>query len=134
MLTLSRSTIIVAALGGLCWTVKAAVITATDGGFAPVEGMLFVGGLVLLTVAAVLVARDLVRTRGATGALMVAGVAAALVLATTLVMERVQPLIRGLASGGNLGLEQEGGVLVAGVLWLAVAVAAARRSAAPASA
>jgi hypothetical protein len=126
MLTLSRPATIAAGLGGLAWTVKAALITAADREVPPIEGILFVGGLALLLAAAVLVARDVVRSRGAAGIAGTAGVALGLVVVTTLITENVQPLVRGLAAGDNLGLEQEGGVLVAGLVWLAVAAAAAR--------
>jgi hypothetical protein len=126
MLTLRRPAILTAGLGGLCWTVKAALLAAADREVPPVEGLLFVGGLALLLVAAGLVARDVVRARGVAGVLASTGLALALVLATFLVTENAQPLVRGIASGDNLGFEQEGGVFVAGLLWLALAAAAAR--------
>jgi hypothetical protein len=122
MLNLSRTAILAAGLGGAAWTVKALVITARDDSFGLLESILFVGGLVLLLLAAVLVARDVAGRRGT---LAVTGLAVVLVAITFVASEQVQPLVRELASGDNLGLEQEGGILFAGVAWLLLAVAAA---------
>ena len=128
MLNLSRPALLAAGLGGLAWTVKALTITAMDDSFGLLESALFLSGFALILVAAVLVARDVAARRGI---LAKAGLALALVAATFLCVEQGQVLVRGIASGDNLGLEQEGGILLAGLLWLALAVVASlpRRSA-----
>lgn len=125
MLNLSRPALLAAGLGGLAWTVKALTITARDDSFGVLESALFLSGFALLLVAAVLVARDVVARRGAGGLLAKVAVALGLIAATFLCVEQGQVLVREIASGDNLGLEQEGGILLAGVLWLAVAAAAA---------
>jgi hypothetical protein len=128
---LSRITIIAAGLGGLLWTVKALVITANDGSFDPLESVFFIGGLLSLLAASVLLGFDVTRRLSGirrAGAVLVAAVAA---VATTLVIEGLgKTVVTALASGGNLGLEQEGGILCCGLAWLALAVWAAtsRRS------
>ena len=99
-------------------------ITALDDFFGTPESILFIGGLVLLVATAVLAARDLVDRRGSAGVLAVAGVAAGLFAATSLVMAIGQSLVAGIAPGTNVGLEEEGGVLLAGAAWLAVALRA----------
>jgi len=130
MLTLTRSAHTAAGLGGLLWTVKALVITARDGSFEPLEGFVFVGGLLALTTAAVLYALCLSRRfRGLARVAATVGGALGLV-AATLVAEAIGLLvIGGLASGDNIGLEQEGGILLAGVAWMTIAVARHRREA-----
>jgi hypothetical protein len=132
MKTLSRTTILAAGLGGLLWTVKALVITANDGSFDPLESVFFIGGLLSLVATSVLLGVDLSRGRrgirraGATIAVAVAAVTA------TLVLEGLgKSAVAALASGNNLGLEEEGGILCCGLAWLALAARSAigRRSA-----
>ena len=130
MNSLSRPTIIAAGLGGLLWTVKALVITANDGSFDPLESYFFIGGLLSLLAAAVLLANDVTRRlRGVrrVGAAIVAAVAA---VAASLALEAIgKSFVAALASGSNLGLEQEGGILCCGLAWLALAgVSATQRT------
>lgn len=122
MLTLPSPAIVVAATGGLLWTTKVAVITAKDGSFDPLESLFFIGGLLALISAAVLVALHL--TRRLRPVARVAGtiVGALGLIAATVALEGIgKPLVAGLSDAGNLGLEQEGGILLAGLTWLAVA-------------
>ena len=123
MFTLSRPALLAAGLGGLAWTVKALVITALDDSFGLLESALFLAGFALTIAACILVARDLVHRRGAAGVLAKIAVAIGLFALTFLCVEQGQVLVRGIASGDNLGLEQEGGILLAGLLWLAIAAA-----------
>ena len=127
MLSLSRPAIAAAGLGGALWTVKALVITANDGSFSPLEDAVFLGGLAALTTAAVLVAWSLTRRLRppARVAATIAGTIA-LVAATIAIETLGKALVGGLATGDNLGLEEEGGILLAGVVWTTLAIVAAR--------
>jgi hypothetical protein len=137
MNSLSRPTIVAAGLGGLLWTVKALVITANDGSFDPLEGFFFIGGLLSLVGASVLLGLDLTRRLGGApraGAAIAAAVAA---VAASLVLEGLgKSAVAAIASGDNVGLEQEGGILCCGLAWLAVAAWSAvdRRRPAPVAA
>jgi hypothetical protein len=119
---LSRLTITAAGLGGLLWTVKALVITANDGSFDPLESYFFIGGLLSLLAASVLLGVDVSRRIGGirrAGAAIAAAVAA---VAATLVLEGLgKSAVAAVASGSNVGLELEGGILCCGLAWLALA-------------
>jgi hypothetical protein len=122
MLTLSRSATIAAATGGLLWTVKVAVITARDGSFDPLESWVFIPGLLALLAAAVLVAVDMSRHLRGVARIAAAVVGALALVAATLALEGIgKSLVAGLSNGTNIGLEEEGGILFAGLAWLAVA-------------
>ena len=128
MLSLSRITLLAARLGGALWTAKALVITARDDSFGTLESIAFVGGLAMLLAAAVLVGRDIgAQRRGIARVALTIAVTVALVAATFVFTELTQPVVRALAPGDNLGLEQEGGILLAGLAWLAIAAAGAPR-------
>jgi hypothetical protein len=126
MNSLSRPTIIAAGLGGLLWTVKALVITANDGSFGTLENICFIGGLLALVAAAVLAGIDTGRSRrGLVGA--AAGIATCLgLVAATLLLEQLgKGAVSALATGDNLGLEEEGGILVCGLAWMALSARSA---------
>jgi hypothetical protein len=132
MKTLSRTTILAAGLGGLLWTVKALVITANDGSFDPLESVFFIGGLLSLVATSVLLGVDLSRgRRGIRRAVATIAVAVAAVTATLVLEGLGKSAVAALASGNNLGLEEEGGILCCGLAWLALAARSAigRRSA-----
>lgn len=137
MLTLDRPATIAAATVGVLWTTKVAVITARDGSFDPLESWVFVGGLLGLVAACILLARCVTRRlRGPARVLATVGAALA-AFAVSLLLETVgKAVIAGASSGSNLGLEQEGGILTVGLAWLALAVVAltARRGPARAAA
>ena len=132
MHSLPRHTALIAALGGLLWTVKALAIAANDGSVDPVESVLFIGGLACLLAGSVLVSLHLSRRLG--GIARVAGIVAgtAALIAVTVLLETLgKGVVAGLAMGDNLGFEEEGGILVAGLAWLTlggVALARARRA------
>jgi hypothetical protein len=132
MNTLSRITIVAAGLGGLLWSVKALGIIANDGSFDPLENVFFIGGLLSLLAASVLLGMDVTRgLRGIRRAGAAIG-AAVTAVAATLVLEGLgKSAVAALATGSNLGLEEEGGILCCGLAWLALAVwsAIGRRSA-----
>jgi hypothetical protein len=122
MNSLSRITILAAGLGGLLWTAKAIVITANDGPFDPLESVVFIGGLLSLLSASVLVGMDVTRrVRGIRRAGAVIGIAVAAVAASLAIEGLGKGAVAALASGSNLGLEQEGGILICGLAWLALA-------------
>jgi hypothetical protein len=122
MNSLSRLTILAAGLGGLLWTVKALVITANDGSFDPLEGVFFIGGLLALLSAAMLLAADVTRRLGGVRRAGAAIAVAAAAIAATLMLEVLgKNAVAALASGDNVGLEQEGGILCCGLAWLALA-------------
>jgi hypothetical protein len=122
MNTLSRITILAAGLGGLLWTVKALVITANDGSFDPLESVFFIGGLLLLLAASVLLGADVTRRLGGIRRAGAAITAAVIAVAVTLLLEGLgKSAVAGLASGSNVGLEAEGGILCCGLAWLALA-------------
>lgn len=129
MLSLTRPARIAATTGGLLWTVKAVVITARDGSFDPLESVFFLGGLAGILAAAVLVGHAL--TRGLSGAGRVAATVAgtvALVALTVAIEQAGNSLVGGAYDGGNLGVEDESGIGLAGLFWLAVGIASAMRA------
>lgn len=107
-----------AAVGGGAWAVKAAIITVKDGSFNPAESVFFLGGLLGILSAGVLLAwtaaaRAPIAARVAFAALgLFAGFAATFAVETF-----SKDLIAGLAAGDNLGLEEESGIFTAGLLW-----------------
>jgi hypothetical protein len=122
MLTTTRIASTVAGLGGLLWTVKALVITARDGHFDPLESVVFIGGLLSLLAASVLVAVLLTaRRRGLARAAATAVASAGLVAGTLVITFAGQALVAAVTPGANTGLEEEGGILLAGLAWLVVA-------------
>jgi hypothetical protein len=127
MNSITRPALIAAGIGGLLWTAKAVIITVNDGSFDPLESFFFIGGLLALVAAAVLVGAHLTR-RLRLAARIPATVAAALglVVATLLLESLGKSVIAAIARGDNLGLEEEGGILACGLAWLALAVAALR--------
>jgi hypothetical protein len=126
MNSLSRITILAAGLGGLLWTVKALVITANDGSFDPLEGVFFIGGLLSLLAASVLLGVDVTRRLRGVRRIGAVIAAAAFAVALSLVLEGLgKSAVAALASGDNVGLEEEGGILCCGLAWLALAAWAA---------
>jgi hypothetical protein len=127
MFTLIRTAQLAAGLGGLLWTAKALVIAVRDGSFEPLESAVFIGGLLGILIGAVLFAIVFARRyRGVARVAAATGAVAALVLATSLVERIGVTHVGGVAPGGNLGLEQEGGILLVGLAWLAVVTASRR--------
>jgi hypothetical protein len=123
MKSLSRLTILAAGLGGLLWTIKALVITANDGSFDPLEGVFFIGGLLALLGAAMLIGVDVTRRLGGVRRAGAVIAVAAGAVGASLVLEGLgKNAVAALASGDNVGLEQEGGILCCGLAWLALAV------------
>ena len=130
MHSLPRHITIIAALGGALWTVKALGITVNDGSFDPLENVFFLGGLFSLLLASVLIAVHVGRRLGGLRGAAAGAATAVGLVAGTLAIEAVgHALVGGIASGSNVGLEEEGGILLAGLAWLALAAAARTRRA-----
>jgi hypothetical protein len=125
MHTITRSAAVLATVAGAAWTVKFAVITARDGSFDPLESYVFILGLLGQIAAAALIAWQLTR---ALSGLARAGAAAAATLgiaaAAIAVQAAVAALVAARYDGGNLGIEQEAGILAIGLVWLALGVTA----------
>jgi len=140
MIQLSRPTILAAGLGGALWTAKVAGLVATDGSFGALEGIAFLGGLAALVGACVLLALDLGRRlRGFARAAATVLATVGLVVASVAIENVGVGLIGGAYTGGNVAIEDEGGILLCGLAWLTVAAVGARhrdgartRTAAPA--
>ena len=129
---LTRIALAAAGLGGLLWTVKAIVIAARNGSFDPLEGVFFIGGLLAIVAASVLVPLALAgRLRPAARAgLAVAGTIG--FVALTLLLEAIgKSIAGGVYDGGNVGIAEESGILLAGLGWLVIAAVLARRAATP---
>jgi hypothetical protein len=121
---LSRPAIVVAAAGGLLWTVKALVITARDSSFGLLENVAFLGGLGGVLAACVLVAASLARRLTGPRRAAATALGAFALFAATLALESLgKGVISAAASGDNLGLEEESGILACGVAWLLVGLA-----------
>lgn len=129
MFTFPRTTTALAITGGLLWTIKVGVITARDASFDPLESWVFIGGLLAILTAAVFVAMHLTRAlRGIARAAGALGATIALIGATLALEAIGAAVVGGLHGGGNLGLENEGGILFAGLAWLALGATAAIRT------
>jgi hypothetical protein len=132
MTSLPRPALLAAGLGGVLWTIKALVITANDGSFDPLEGVFFIGGLLALVATAFLVGAHLTRRLNLALRIPATVAAAAALVGASLLLETIgKNIVAAIASGDNVGLEQEGGILACGLAWLTVAFLAARRRAAP---
>ena len=135
MIDLTRSATIAAGLGGALWTAKVLAIIAVDGSAGVFEEVTFLGGLLAIVVATVLVAAVLARRFHGVArvALTVAG-AVALFAATVLLESVGHTAVAALGDGTNQGVEEEGGILACGLAWMAVAATSlrARRTPVPA--
>lgn len=128
MLNVPNRIALLAAAAGTAWTVKALAITAADASVQPVEGVLFLGGLVAILTAAALFGVHLAGRRHVAVRVAAGLVGAAAGLVVTFAIEGLgKRLVAGAASGSNQGLEVEGGILLAGLVWLAAGLLARRR-------
>jgi len=122
---------IAATVGGAAWTVKSLVIIALDGNFQPFEGILYFIGVGGLLVGALgLGAFVAARWTGAARWVGFVAVVAVAVIVTSVASSVVQTSVADAYSGGNVGIEEEMGILTPGVIWLAIGLylfAAARR-------
>ena len=112
---------IAATVGGVAWTVKSLVIIALNDNFQPIEGVLYfvgVGGILVgaLGLGAYVASRWTGPARWV-GFLAVVIVAA---VVTSVVSSALQTAVADAYTGGNVGVEEEIGILTPGVIWLVV--------------
>lgn len=112
---------IAAVVGGGAWTVKSLLIIIMNDHFQPMEGILYflgVGGIFVgaFGLAAFFAARRQGMARWLTF-LVVLGVA---VVVTALASSFVQETVADSYEGGNVGIEEEMGILTPGLIWLAI--------------
>lgn len=117
---LARIGKVAALVGGVAWTVKSLTIIALNDHFQPIEGVLYflgVGGILIgaLGLGAYVARRWTGVQRGLAFAITV--VLAALV--TSVVSSFIQNAVGDAYRGNNVGLEDEIGILVPGLIWLA---------------
>src|SRR5687768_11050221 len=112
---------VAATVGGAAWTVKAGAIIAMDGHFQPLEGVLYFLGVGGMFVGAFgLSAFIAIRASGvARWVFFVATLAASLVI-TALASSFIQEKVADSYTGSNVGIEEEIGILVPGILWLVI--------------
>jgi len=122
---------IAATIGGAAWTVKSLAIIAMNDHFQPIEGVLYFLGVGGLLVGALgLGAFVAARWTGAARWVGFVAVVAVAVIVTSVASSVVQTSVADAYTGGNVGIEEEMGILTPGVIWLAIGVylfAAARR-------
>jgi len=129
MLKPSPPTILAAGLGGALWTVKATGLMATAGDIGIAEPIAYLAGIAALLAACVLLAVDLARPlKGVARAAATALGAVALLAATVAIEAAGNGLIGGAYTGGNVAIEDEGGILLVGLAWLAITLLLSRRS------
>jgi hypothetical protein len=110
-----------AVIGGLAWTVKSGIIIIMNDHFQPVEGVLYfigVGGIVLGALGfGAFVAR---RWDGAARWIAFVLALAISIVITAVAVSVVQNVVGDFYSGGNVGIEEEMGIITPGVLWLLI--------------
>jgi hypothetical protein len=116
-----RTASAVAALGGAAWVTKVAAVAATDGDHSVVVGLLYLGGVLGITLGASWVG---VRLAGARPLpLVVALGALGPLLAFVAYDSVIDPLAKAaLGDAGPEWFEDEAGVLATGLLWLAASL------------
>lgn len=111
----------VAALGGAAWVTKVAVLTATDGDDSLVVGLLYLCGAVGITLGASWVG---VRLAGERPLLLVVVLGALCTLLAFVAYDSVlDPLAKAaLGDAGPEWFEEEAGILLTGLIWLAASL------------
>ena len=108
-----------AALGGAAWVTKVAVLAATDGGEAPVPSFLYVAGVLLMFLGASWVGVRLAGSRPAWVAVVLGILSPLLVFVSYALLDPI-----GQAAVGGGWFEDEAGILLTGLLWLAASLPA----------
>ena len=122
-----------ATAGGAAWTIKSLAIILMNAHFQPLEGVLYflgVGGMLVGALGfSAFIAR---RWSGAARWLAFVVTAGVALVVTALASSFIQSAVADAYTGSNVGIEEEIGILVPGVIWLAIGiflVAATRRPA-----
>ena len=109
-----------AIVGGAILVVKFAVITARDGSFEPLESLVFFAGLIGILVGALGFAALLTGRVSGWHRLVVFPLAFALPILLGVIVG--DGLIRPAIGTANQGLDEESGILFAGLLWIAIGI------------
>ena len=110
-----------ATIGGAAWTVKAGAIIAMNGHFQPLEGVLYfigVGGIFIGAFG--LAAFFAMRSAGAMRWVTFVVAFAVAVAVTWFASSFIQDAVVDSYTGNNVGIKDEIGILVPGVIWLAI--------------
>ena len=114
---------ILGTVGGAAWTVKSGSIILMNSHFQPMEGVLYfigVGGIFLGAIGfGAFVARRWTGAARWIGLIVVAAVALTL---TALAATYVQTAVADSYAGGNVGIEEEMGILTPGIIWLILGI------------
>ena len=108
-----------AALGGAAWVTKVAVLAATDGGDSIVVGFLYLSGVLLMLLGSTWVG---VRVAGDRPRALVIALAALSPLLVFVSYALIDPVAK--AAVGSGWFEDEAGILVTGLVWLAASLPA----------
>ena len=106
--------------GGALWVVKFAVITARDGSFEPLESLVFAAGLAGILVGALGLAALVTGRASGWHRLVVFPLAFALPILLSVIVS--DALIKPTIGTTNQGLDEESGILFAGLLWIAIGI------------
>ena len=111
-----------AALGGAAWATKVAVIAASDGDGGPVVSFLYLTGVLLVLLGSTWVGARLAGDRHPVVLALLVAASPLLAFVSYAVLE---PLAQGvLRDAGPAWLEEEVGIAVTGLFWLAVSLPA----------
>lgn len=110
---------VLATVGGGAWTVKSGLIILMNAHFQPVEGVLYFVGVAGLFIGslgfAAFVSR---RWRGSARWIGFVVVLAVALVATSGMSSFVQTAVADMYTGNNVGIEEEIGILIPGLIWL----------------
>ena len=128
---------VAALVGGIAWTVKSLVIIALNAHFQPMEGVLYFIGVGGILVGAFGLGAFLARRwSGALRWVVFAATVFIAAVVTSWISSLIQEAVANAYTGDNVGLEDEIGILVPGLIWLAVGLfllSATRNERAPAA-
>jgi len=114
---------IAATVGGAAWVIKSLAIVAMNDHFQPMEGVLYFAGVGGILMGAIgLGALVAIRWTGPARWLGFVVVLALVAVITSVASSAVQNAVADAYTGGNVGIEEEMGILTPGVIWLAVGV------------
>ena len=106
--------------GGALWVVKFAVISARDGSFEPLEGVVYAAGLAGILVGALGLAALVTGRASGWHRLVVFPLAFALPILLSAIVS--DALIKPAIGTTNQGLDEESGILFSALLWIAIGI------------